>query len=139
MACAHWDIEVVQNTLKKSRSNMDRFHNLVYEQVMVLSQIVGIVESVPPFASRQQLRQNTPASSPKEYYKRTITIALLDYLISELSIHFGTESSQIVVEFMQLLPSKVIRATAQLHPSNFTKVYNFIQMTYPSSTHVTLS
>ena len=30
---AHWDIEVVQNTLKKSRANVDTLHSIVYEQV----------------------------------------------------------------------------------------------------------
>ena len=51
VARAYRDIEVVQNTLKTFRSNVDTFHNLVYEQVMVLSQSVGIVESVPRLAS----------------------------------------------------------------------------------------
>ena len=47
VARAHRDIEKVQNTLKKSRANVDTFHSLVYEQVMILSQSIGIVESVP--------------------------------------------------------------------------------------------
>ena len=122
VARAHRDIELVQNTLKKSWSNVDTFHNLVYEQVIVLSQSVGIVESVSRLANRQRLRQNTPASSPKEYYRRIITIPLLDHLISELDIRFNAEPSRVVVEFMQLLPSEVIRATAQLHPCHLANV-----------------
>ena len=67
VAHSHRDIGMVKNAFKKSRANVDTFHNPLYEQVMVLSQSINIVESVPRLASRQQLHQNTPASSPKEY------------------------------------------------------------------------
>ena len=87
-----------------------------------MSPNVDIVESVPQLASRQQLHQNTPASRPKEYYRQFVMIPLLDHLISELNIHFDAESSQIVIEFMQLLPSEVIKATTHLRSCNFTKV-----------------
>ena len=58
-------------------------------------------------------------------------IPLLDHLISELSIHFDAESAQVVIEFMQLLPSKVIKTIAQLRLCNFTNVVHLYKDDLP--------
>ena len=126
-------------TTFKISANVDTFHNLVEEQVMALRQTVSIVECVPRLASRQQRHQNTPATSPKKQYKRTITIPLLDHLIGVLSTRFDAESSQVVIKLMQLLPSEVIKTTAQLCPPTLPMLYSFRRMTYPLSTHLTLN
>ena len=42
-----------------------------------------------------------------EYYKQNLTIPLLDHIISELDTHYSSESSAVIVEFMQFLPSTI--------------------------------
>ena len=102
---AHRDIQIVKSTLVKQRCDVERFHSQIYNEVTVLSQSVGIEESVPRVTNRQQNRQNLPSNSRSEYYKRTTTIPMLDHLISELNVRFTESSSQFLLQFAQLLPS----------------------------------
>lgn len=108
---AHQDIESVKSALKRARSVVDVFHDSVYDEVLHLSECVGVQESSPGLASRQQHRSNIPSGTVKEYYKLNLTIPLLDHIISELDTRFDSESSSVVVEFMKLLPSSLYDST----------------------------
>ena len=44
----------------------------------------GIEPCMPHVVGRQQHRSNVEAGTPKDYYKRALTISLLDHLISEI-------------------------------------------------------
>ena len=109
-------------TIRGVRSRVDTFHSNVYEQVLMLSQSIEVVEAAPRQASRHQQRQNIPSSNISDYYKRTLTIPLLDHLSSELDSRFDAGCSQNFIEFMQLLPSEVAKMTSQLRPENFSAV-----------------
>ena len=100
---------------------MDNFHNHIYEEATHLGTTVGIEESIPHLAGRQQHRKNVPADTMMDYYRRNLTIPLLDHIISELDSRFDSESSAVLVEFMQLLPSTLL-ATPSMTKSAFTKV-----------------
>ena len=63
---------------------METFHGLMYDQALLLSQSIVVDESVPRLVSRQQHRQNIPAHNSRDYYKRILTIPMLDHLIYEL-------------------------------------------------------
>ena len=81
----------------------------LYKDALTLSESVGIEASSPQISGRQQHRQNIPAESSTEYYRRNLTIPMLDHLISELDTRFDESSSLYIMEFMQLLPSEVIK------------------------------
>ena len=91
---AHRDIESVKAVISGVRSRVDDFHSQVYEQVLTLSQSVNIAESAPRLASRQQHRQNIPSDSISDYYKRNLTIPILDHLSNELDTRFDANCSQ---------------------------------------------
>lgn len=131
---AHRDIESVKSSLERNRSEIDVFHDRVYDAVLVLAQSVGIDESSPRISSRQQHRQNVPADNTKEYYKRTLTIPILDHLISELDERFDADSSLVVVEFMELLPSTIIgHDQSHLQLSKLTNLVSCYENDLPSS------
>ena len=88
---AHKDIESVKNDLEGTRSQVDRFQEHIYEEALRMGGNVGIEASVPRLAGRQQHRSNNPADTPIEYYKRNLTIPLLDHIISELDNRFDLE------------------------------------------------
>ena len=132
VVCAHRDVESVKTTVKRVRSRVDAFHSQVYEHVLMVSQEIEVVEAAPRQASRQQHRQNIPASNVSDYYKRTLTIPLLDHLISELDTRFNADCSQNLLELMQLLPSEVAKMTSQLTPENFSSVINLYSDVLPS-------
>ena len=134
VVCAHRDIESVKSSLERNRSEIDVFHDRVYDAVLVLAQSVGIDESSPRISSRQQHRQNVPAENTKEYYKRTLTIPILDHLISELDERFDADSSLVVVEFMELLPSTIIgHDQSHLQLSKLTNLVSCYENDLPSS------
>ena len=131
---AYRDIELVKKTLKTSRSDIDAFHARIYEEVLAIAESVDIQESAPRFAncSRQQHRSNPPADNTSEYYKRTLTISMLDHLISELDSRFGEDSTLIVTEFMAILPSEITNPNANLELQNFSNLIQLYENDLPS-------
>ena len=129
---AHREIETVKATIRGVRCRVDTFHSQVYEQVHMLSQTVEVVETAPRQASRQQHRQNTPSISVSDYYKRILTIPLLDHLSSELDSRFDGSCSQNLIEFMQLLPSEIAGMTSELRPQKFGAVLQIYGDVLPS-------
>ena len=114
---------------------MDDFHQRLYEEAVRLGATVGIEESMPRLAGRQQHRQNIPATSNTDYYRLNITIPLLDHMISELDDHFDADSSAIVVEFIQLLPAGLYNKSSseRLTACTFPQVLELYQDDLPSS------
>lgn len=78
---AHDDIESVKATLTGVRSRVDDFHTNTYQQALVLSDSISVVEEAPRHVSRQQHRQNIPSDNVSDYYKCNLTIPLLDHPI----------------------------------------------------------
>ena len=130
---AHNNIENVKSTLAKLRSNVESFHRIAYEEALLLCQSVGIEESTPRVTSRQQHRQNIPSDNSREYYKRTTAIPLLDHLISELNVRFDASSSQLVSEFMHLLPSEIIKNPSSVSGADCQTLLEFYDDDLPSS------
>lgn len=122
---AHQEIGTVKTAVSKARSEIDTFHSRVYEQALMISQSIDVDESAPRVARRQQHRSNVPASNTSDYYKRTLTIPLLDHLISELNSRFDTSCSQNLLEFMQLLPSEISKKVSTVGPENFNSILPF--------------
>ena len=77
---AHQEVEIVKSTLFHVQSGVDSFHAKVYDQVTQLSQSIEVVETTPRQTSKQHQRQNIPSTNVSEYYKRNLTIPLLDHL-----------------------------------------------------------
>ena len=119
---AHQDIESVKTVIKSVRSRADDFHSQVYQEALTLSQSIDVVESAPRRAGRQQHRSNAPSDSISEYYKRNLTIPVLDHLNNELDTRFDANCSQNLIELMKLLPFEVVKTTSQLRPENFSNL-----------------
>ena len=94
-----------------------------------MAQCVGIEESAPGLAGRQQHRSNAQAENCSDYYRLNLTIPLLDHLISELNVRFDGTASQNVTEFMHLLPSAIMDSAT---PSDFQNILQFYNDDLPS-------
>ena len=64
------------------------WHEECFKDATELASNVGVLPSVPRVVGRQIHKNNTPADGPSEYYRRTLTIPLLDHLISEFSTRY---------------------------------------------------
>ena len=128
---AHKNIETVESTVAKLRADIENFYRKAYGEALLVCQSVGIEEATPRVTSRRH-RQNIPADNSSDYYKRTTTIPLLDYLISELNARFDANSSQLVSEFMQLLPSEIIKNLSEISTADIQSLLDFYEDDLPS-------
>ena len=70
--------------LEKMRKNVDARHESWYEEAESIGNSIGTIPGQPRTTGRQQHRANTPADSPSQYYRRVISVPLLNHLHSEI-------------------------------------------------------
>ena len=59
---------------------MQDFHKRLYQEAVRLGELVGVTESSPRLAGRQQHRPNIHADTMTDYYRLNLTIPLLDHM-----------------------------------------------------------
>lgn len=89
------------------RNDIDSYHKTWYEQAVSLARKVEIEEAVPRTAGRQTMRDDLPFSSSSEYYKRVITIPVIDHLNSNLKTRFD-DSSVKAYYGISIVPTKML-------------------------------
>ena len=99
--------ETLTSSLKNIRENVDTHHNKWFETVSKMCSSVGTTPSMPRTCGRQCHRTNTPASTPSEYFKRTITIPILDHFLVELDRRFSSHH-QTAIQGLYLVPSVLV-------------------------------
>ena len=102
---AYGQIKIIETTLKDARRGIENCHSLIYAKAVQVATKVHVSESLPRTAGRQLHRNNVIASTASEYYKQTLTIPMLDHLISEMEERFQYGSSSVISEMKLLLPS----------------------------------
>ena len=73
---------------------------------------VGVEPSLPRLCGRQSHRSNVPAQTPSEYYRRTVTIPVLDHLLSEMEAQFSTHQETALLG-LHLIPSILVTNTVE--------------------------
>ena len=68
---------------------------------------VGVVPSIPHRTNQQQHRDNVPAQTPSDYYKRAVAIPLLDHLQSEMITYFHLTNDAVLSSLFYLLSGLV--------------------------------
>ena len=110
---------IVEN-LSKIRSNIDVIFPLWHAEIQRLANEIGAIENVPRRTSLQRNRNNTPTSSPQEYYKLVIAIPLLDSLITQLKERFNCENNRQIQSLLSLVPSVLRTLDRELSADDFT-------------------
>ena len=85
-------IESLKRLIISKRSNVDQFHNNCYEFVLELAKKVKVDEIKPRTAVIQRNRNNIPSESVSDYFKKVVTMPLLDYLTTQLNERFDSAS-----------------------------------------------
>ena len=87
-------INLINNTMKNDitnfRNSIDSFHDAWYAEALDLAEKVEVEEGKTRTVGRQTTRSNPPYKSISEYYKRTITIPLVDHINSALQHRFDS-------------------------------------------------
>lgn len=93
-------IDSVKAVIESTREDETEFNALYYEIANAMADIAGIGNlSISRRCARQTQRNNIPASSDKEYFKRTLNVKclpFLDAMIQQLNIRFGEQAISVV-------------------------------------------
>ena len=106
------EISSVKAALDSVRSNIDDHHNRWFQIVEKMCSDVGVEPSLPRRCSRQIHRSNVPADTPSTYYCRTVSIPLLDHLLTEMESRFSTHQQNAFLG-LSLIPSILISLSIQ--------------------------
>lgn len=90
--------------MKATRDNVEEGFKKIYKQAERIAEKLNVDPSLPRIAKRQIHRQNQPADTPEEYYRRTVAIPLLDCIISEMDTRFN-KLSQRAVKLLMFVPA----------------------------------
>ena len=81
-----------------------------------------ITPSIPLTTNRQQHRNNIPSTNPEQYYRREITIPLLDRLTQEMKFR-STKLSNQISTLPCLIPSVICSPDMNLDFHNIVSEY----------------
>ena len=101
-------IDAVKSTYIRIRDTMDFEHDRIYSKACKLAEEIGTEEHMPRVAGRQRNRSNPTVTSPKEYWRVTVTIPLVDSIISEVNSRFSVEK-RAHFELCALIPAVISR------------------------------
>ena len=71
------------------RENVDQESDVISKQAVRMADQLNVEPNIPRVAKKQIYRDNVPANSPEEYYKRALVIPIVDTLISEMTHRFN--------------------------------------------------
>ena len=74
-------IEEVISSYTEIRKAIDSWFQRMYVKAVTLAQLVGLTEGRLRVCSRQRHRENQPAESDAQYWKRTVAIPFLDVML----------------------------------------------------------
>ena len=97
----------VTDDLQDIRDNIEDIWTDWFDLAVTTAENVGVVPSIPRRTNQQQHRDNVPAQTPADYYKRAVAISLLDHLQSEMKTYFNPTNDAVLSSLFNLLPELV--------------------------------
>ena len=78
------DVTVIRRTVEEIRKNVNQHHKEWYQKIKEIAESPDVNEESRRTCGRQTQRENHPAESVEDYYRRTVAIPVLDHLFNEL-------------------------------------------------------
>ena len=125
------EIDTVTATVQDVRDNIDTHHAQWFLTITEMLSEVGIEPSVPRRCGRQTQWSNVPADTPSEYFRRTISIPVLDHLLCELRSRFGKHQRRALLGF-SIVPSLFVSLESDDHISRFKALSDLYESDLPS-------
>lgn len=105
-------IDEVASSYAEIRSEVDTWFQRIYANVQALADLIGSTEQFPRVTSTQRNRNNCPADTAAEYWKRTVVIPFLDIVCEEIKCRFS-EEKRAHYELCALVPEVIIDKTTE--------------------------
>ena len=94
--------------LQNIRGDIEKHCTDWYNMATTTARKADVEPSMPRVVGQQQHRSNVEAESLKEYYKRALTIPLLDHLISEMDSYFDPNNDAVMSSLLCVLPALLV-------------------------------
>ena len=96
---AYQFVLTVIETLEGIKKNIEEHHLRWYNEAVRVAKQLDVEPSVKRTCFSQYFRPNTPYSNVSEYYRRNITLPMLNEIIEDLRRRFSPESQQFIRGF----------------------------------------
>ena len=93
--CGYDMVNCLKDTIRIIVNNMDEYHNKWYADILALAESLDVN------------RDNPPSNTATEYYKRSISIPLVNHLQTQLNDRF-TESITVCVNAFKIVPGVML-------------------------------
>ena len=127
-------IDVLCDTLQSVRDDVDTHHCRWMDETKKMCEDTRIELCIPRLCGRQQHRDNIPAETPDEYYKRNLTIPLLDHVLMEMKSRFSIHQ-QSGTYGLYFVPATMVLMEQEKVLQKLTSVVNLhkADLPYPES------
>ncbi|KAL0162330.1 hypothetical protein M9458_041726 [Cirrhinus mrigala] len=116
-------VDEVKNIYKELRETIEDDFNQIYEQAIRMAAQVNVQPtSQPRAAGRQTHRENVPAETVKDYYRRNMAIPFLDHVILEFEFRFSPLSIT-ASRLLGLIPSIQCNSDVTVDVSEAVQLY----------------
>ena len=106
------EINTVISTLQDVRENIETYHSTWFTTVQKMCEDVGTDPSIPRRCGRQLYRSNHPATTPSEYYRRSLSIPLIDHFLFEMQTRFSPHQKTALLG-LSIVPSLLVTLTTE--------------------------
>lgn len=97
-------IDVLKQVLTDTRSDIDRQFHAIFENASRCAGKHNVHITIPRICGRQTARDNHPAASAEEYFRRSLAIPFLDHLTSEIEARFS-KHTVVSMKCLSIIPS----------------------------------
>ena len=122
---AYENVAFVKNSLKESRSKIEKIHRDLFERAEYMAAFVDSKPKRPRVCGRMKNRPNHPLPEPIDYYRSSVSVPFLDHLIREIDERFGDEPVNIIKGF-SIIPNIIINEKL----SNWKEEFNTFASVY---------
>lgn len=106
-------IEEVNLAYADIRNEIDAWLTSLDEKISTLATQMGTTEQRTRVCARQRNRENTPAETAQDYWKRTVAIPFLDTICSEMRCRFS-DDKRAHFEHCSLIPEVIISKNSEV-------------------------
>jgi hypothetical protein len=108
--------ETVVSSLRKIRQDDNAWQEL-YQDIAKLAEKQNVLPSKPRTAGRQQHRDNVPADTQEEYWRRSVYYPLLDHIVNELETRLVVPKDRFLAQYL------ILSKLASLTPERELQVF----------------
>ena len=116
---AYQNVNTCIEDIQLLRENVDQESDVIFKQAVRMADQLNVEPNIPRIAKKQICRDNLPANSPEEYYKRALVRSIVDTFISEMTHRFNKfncKAAKLLILTPSVLCSEKFKENVDISP-----------------------